>query len=217
MYWSMMSMVPGIKKAICVCESPFTKTSNQRNLAKHVQVSVPFVFLLYLHCVVIYFPGIICIWMISSHYPKVNLSNQNRGVLNSRQETQTVTPSWSVLSLAILWVLPSFHVFFFWRAGAQLGSPWNLWRDVLWLFRCSLWQQKCVCVCVKRICWSFMALTFVFISFGTRISVFFWNMKWKLMLPTLCFFFWVSMFTYVHRTGARIFQGCQYFLPRGRV
>ena len=40
MYWSMMSMVPGIKQAICVFESPFTKTSNQRNLAKKVQVSM---------------------------------------------------------------------------------------------------------------------------------------------------------------------------------
>ena len=66
MYWSVMSMVPGITKAICVCESPFTKTSNQRNLAKNVQVSVSFVFLLYFHCVVIYFPGIIYINDIKS-------------------------------------------------------------------------------------------------------------------------------------------------------
>lgn len=50
-------------------------------------------------------------------------------------------------------------------------------------------KNVCVCVCVKRICWSFMALTFVFISFGTRISVFFETWSGNSCCQHFVFFF----------------------------
>lgn len=80
-----------------------------------------------------------------------------------------------------------------------------------------LCDNKNVCVCVSsgfvEVSWPWR----LFLSVLAPGSVFFLKHEVETHVANTLFFFWVSMFTYVHRTGARIFQGCQYFLPRGRV
>ena len=154
--------------------------------------------------------------MISSHLRKFDLSNQNRGVFNSGQETDGDTtlefsfignplymdvsensgiPKSSILiGFSIIkiinhpfWDVPLFfgnihigsskllNMLLFSEELVQLGNPWNLFRFE-------------VCQADFEVSWAWRLFLSV-LARGSVCLLFFGNMKWKLMLPTLLFLF----------------------------